>query len=381
MSKTRIVFISLFTLATLFTAIFSCFLIDNAQNQFPPVTQLNYNFHADKPPLTVNEMLKLIDEAALKDVSFCAQAQPVSVKEELIVPVLTNESYFSYYYKDRVTGNGITQDMITQKSKYAVISSALARKLFFHSDAIGNKIVINNDRYTVCGIYQQSERFINQVSSDNLERVYLPYTSSADYGGYNVDMISYGNKTFSAPLIEQMNLLSYYATNFSEKGRVITDFLHVLFLLLYAGICIVMLTIWRRGCSKLFLKIRDGLQSQYLLSFFKAKPHIPILLFLMGLGIPVLLTVVFISGNFSIYVIPKYIPNDNIFDVSYYINALIKSAQTFNSASLSGDTELIHLYSNTFHILLVLMFLFMIELIAFLTTAIRKLNKTAFLNT
>lgn len=378
MSRTKIVFFSFFTLITVFTAMLSIFLIDNAQKLLPPATQLNYNFQSDAPPLTIDQMLKLIDEASLNEVSFCAQMKPAHIKEEAVVPVLINEDYFSFY-KNRLIGNGITQDIVAKKSKNAVISSTLARKLFFRSDAVGNTITINNEKYTVCGVYQQSDSLINQISNDNLERIYLPYTSINNFSDYAVDMISYRNATYSAALVEQMDLQAYVSINFSEKSKVITDFFHVLLLMLFAGLCIIMLTVWYRGCSKIILKLKEGLENQYLLQLFRKKPYLPVALFILGLGIPLFLAIIFLSGDFSVYIIPKYIPYDNIFDFSYYLNTFIKNTQISNAVSLSGDTYLINLYSNTFHILLTITLLFLIELATFLTVIARKINRLSFL--
>ena len=64
--------------------------------------------------------------------------------------------------------------------------------------------------------------------------------------------------------------------------------------------------------------------------------------------------------------ISKYIPNDNIFDLSNYLNVLVDNAQTLNSQSLTGNPMLVNLFSRTFTASLWLTIIFLISIITVL---------------
>jgi len=335
-----------------------CFYVSgNALRQLPSITQMNYNLKSDALPLTIADIEKLSERISLNQVSFCAELDETNVKEETVTPILTNENYFEIYNQELI-GKGFEKENMENKDKVAVIGSSLALKLFFNTDAVGKTITLDNDNYTICGIINEDENIINSLSSDGKQRVYVPYSSYKEYKNCEVNVIAYDNKSFSAPLIEQMNLTQYHPTNFSEKAKVIENFEHILLLILFIALCAVSLKIWYRLCRKFIADIKDNLNDNYFLKSLRAMPHKYILLIITALGIPVALLTIFSLSDFSIFIISKYIPYDNIFDVSYYISTIIENSNIINNLALTGDTFLINLYSSSFVSLVWLLVIF-----------------------
>ena len=96
----------------------------------------------------------------------------------------------------------------------------------------------------------------------------------------------------------------------------------------------------------------------------KSLKNIPlkyVALVLVFAGIPAVLLIVFNICDFSIFIPSKYIPNDNIFDLSNYLNVLVDNAQTLNSQSLTGNPMLVNLFSRTFTASLWLTIIFLIS--------------------
>lgn len=347
MSKKRILFVLLITALTL--ALFcTCFYISgNALEKLPSITQMNYNLKSDSLPLTIKDIESLSARISLNKVSFCAELDETNVKEETVTPVLTNEFYFELYGQ-KLSGDSITKENIENKEKVAVISSSVALKLFFNTDAVGKTIKLDDENYTICGVIQESENILNSLSGDGKQRIYIPYTCYSGYENCDVYTISYDNFASSAPLIEQMKLSQYHATNFSDKAKVIEDFEHILFFILFVALCFVSIKLWCKISKKLIADIKENLNDNYLFKSFKSIPHKYALLIITVLGIPTVLFVIFLLSDFSIFIISKYIPYDNIFDVSYYLNIIIENANMTNSLALTGDTFLINLYTNSF---------------------------------
>lgn len=374
MTKKKILSVALISVLTIFVFCLCFYFSGNALNQLPSITQMNYNLKSDEKPLTVKDMNNLSDRISFNQVSFCVELDETNVKEETVTPVLTNEFYFEIYGQ-KLNGNSITEENIKNENKVAVISSSLALKLFFNTDAVGKTITLNDEVYTICGVIQESENIINSLSSDGKQRIYIPYTCYSGYENCDVYTISYDNSASSAPLIEQMKLSQYHSTNFSEKANVIRNFENIIFLILFIALCFLALRLWYRICKKLIKDIKENLSENYILNSLKSIPIKYVLLAITAFGIPVVLLIIFFLSDFSIFIISKYIPYDNIFDVSYYLNSIIENLNMANNLALTGDTFLINLYSNSFSLLIWHVIIFVIIFIAVLSVIWKALSK------
>ena len=371
MTKKKILSVALISVLTVFVFCLCFYFSGNVLNQLPSITQMNYNLKSDEKPLTVKDMNNLSDRISFNQVSFCVE---LDVKEETVTPVLTNELYFEIYGQN-LNGNSIAEENIKNENKVAVISSSLALKLFFNTDAVGKTITLNDEVYTICGVIQESENIINSLSSDGKQRIYIPYTCYSGYENCDVYTISYDNSASSAPLIEQMKLSQYHSTNFSEKANVIRNFENIIFLILFIALCFLALRLWYRICKKLIKDIKENLSENYILNSLKSIPIKYVLLAITAFGIPVVLLIIFFLSDFSIFIISKYIPYDNIFDVSYYLNTIIENSNMANNLALTGDTFLINLYSNSFSLLIWHVIIFAIIFIAVLSVIWKALSK------
>lgn len=374
MKKKRIFSAVLVTVLTICVFCLCFYVSGNALRQLPSITQMNYNLKSDALPLTIADIEKLSERISFDGVSFCAELEETSVKAETVLPVLTNESYFEIY-NHKLIGKGFTKENMENKDKVAVIESSLALKLFFNTNAVGKTITLNDEVYTICGIINEDENIINSLSSDGKQRVYVPYSGYKEYKNCEVNIIAYDNKSFSAPLIEQMNLTQYHPTNFSEKAKVIKNFEHIIFLILFIALCFLALRLWYRICKKLIKDIKENLSENYILNSLKSIPIKYVLLAITAFGIPVVLLIIFFLSDFSIFIISKYIPYDNIFDVSYYLNTIIENSNMANNLALTGDTFLINLYSNSFSLLIWHVIIFAIIFIVVLSVIWKALSK------
>lgn len=374
MTKKKILSVALISVLTVFVFCLCFYFSGNALNQLPSITQMNYNLKSDEKTLTVKDMNNLSDRISFNQVSFCVELDETNVKEETVTPVLTNEFYFEIYGQ-KLNGNSITEENIKNENKVAVISSSLALKLFFNTDAVGKTITLNDEVYTICGVIQESKNIINSLSSDGKQRICIPYTCYSGYENCDVYTISYDNSASSAPLIEQMKLSQYHSTNFSEKANVIRNFENIIFLILFIALCFLALRLWYRICKKLIKDIKENLSENYILNSLKSIPIKYVLLAITAFGIPVVLLIIFFLSDFSIFIISKYIPYDNIFDVSYYLNTIIENSNMANNLALTGDTFLINLYSNSFSLLIWHVIIFAIIFIAVLSVIWKALSK------
>lgn len=341
------------------------YLSTNVTGQLPNTTLQNYNLNSDKEPLKIADMEELFERISDNGVGFCIELEDVKIKGETVSVVLVNENYLNVMNicKEEIsTGN------------VAIISNKLALKLFFNTKAENKELMLNGKNYKTTAVYNESSGIINDISKDGKERIYIPYTCVKNCRNLYVDSIAYSNDSSSAPLIEQMDLSQYHSVDFSEKSKVIHTFEHLMYLIMYIGIFLISLKLWRLLCKKYFNEIKDHLKESYFLKSIHLIPGKYILLIIIGIGIPLILLNIFVFSDFSIYIVSKYIPNDNIFDVSYYINSIIENSNLLNSIALTGNNYLSVLYSKTFDILISIFILFVISHFIIIYRILNKLK-------
>lgn len=319
------------------------YLTSNLTGQLPNATLLNYNLKSDIESLKIADMEMIFNRISNNGVGFCCELEEVKINEETVRVVLVDENFLDVMNicKDKISTGNI-----------AIISNNLALKLFFNTRAENDELELYDKTFKIEYVYNESSGFINDISKDGKERIYIPYTYVENYRNLYVDSIAYSNDSPSAPLIEQMDLSQYHSVDFSEKSKVIHTFEHMLYLILYTGFCIIALRIWYLLFRRYFSEIKNNLKVNYFLKSINSIPQKYVLIILVGIGIPVILLVIFACSDFSVYIASKYIPNDNIFDVSHYLNAIIENANLSNSIALTGNNYISVLYSNTFKIII-----------------------------
>ncbi len=329
--------------------LFSCLYIASSTcNKFTSVTQANYNYSSHIPPLRVSSLERFGVRISHNFVSFCCEGEETQIKEHTIVPVLTNHSFFNLS-NIKLSGDGITQVHIENKNKVAVISKDLAVKLFFTTECIGRKLTLNNADYIVNGVYYPENKSpLNILSRDSSERVYIPYTCDENYTQREIQTLIYDNNSRSTPLIGQICVSQYHLTNLYEKERVIESLVHLILLFIFLITSGVVLYLRSALLKRLTGEIRRNLSTHYFTKSLISIPHKYLLYLLAGVIIPVLIILVFIKADFSIYIVSKYIPQDYLFDISSYIKSIADNAMHTNSLSLTGNTYLPVLYSKTF---------------------------------
>lgn len=353
---------------------------NNATSKFPNITQVNYNLQSDDSPITIGNFEKLSERMSLDYVNFTYEAQEISVKDTTITPVYTTHNLFDLYGIE-YDGKIFSEDDIIRVEKKIAISDTLALQLYFTTDVIGQKIEIYDEIFTVCAVYNDSENLIDKSSKDGKERVFIPYTCANTTTHLPIHTLVYDNSSFSAPLIEQMNLPQYHFTNLSEKHKVIDTFKHIANFALFIPLCVISLLIWFYLCKRFLESIKENLSVNYFFNSLLSVPFKYFLLIVVGLGIPAVLLFIFYKADFSIYIVSKYIPYDNLFDIEHYINCIIDNSHYMNSISLVGDTYLLNLYENTLNIVVWLTAIFtvsccilLINLITFAKLIKNKLN-------
>lgn len=88
---------------------------------------------------------------------------------------MTEPSFFDFYKYKFLAGRPFSQDEFEAKDRVAVISHKIADRLFKSAEAaIGEKISINQTKYTITGVFREG----SALGADSYGEVFIPYNYS-----------------------------------------------------------------------------------------------------------------------------------------------------------------------------------------------------------
>ncbi len=216
-----------------------------------------------------------------------------------------------------------------------VISSSLARQLYFTEDAVGLILKLNGREYRICGVYQENRNLAARLSA-GAERIYFPYDSTDN--ALRFSHILYENHT-GKPL-ESILQQSFYqrlqgAVGFQlrEEGEFLTQFYQLIPLLLWVA-CILL------GCRILLRLGRDTFErvrhrySQGYGGYVLKKSALPVGGFLAAVG----LLLAAVTGTYAVlglhWEFPlRFLPQEQIFDFSGYGEKILALFKTYHLIS------------------------------------------------
>lgn len=240
----------------------------------------------------------------------------------------TDSGYGKCCGLDLADGAYFQVDPAGEFSQTVVISDQLARKLFYRVEAAGEVLQIDGKNYKICGVYRKDTSLPARLSEDRFERIYLPYPAypKLEDGSSPVSFFydrEAGEAHFPEKAVGELEealeteLPVMQTVDLKECGELIwqTFRLAVFFagLLLEIGL---FTKVWNRIFSKKqqFYGEKAGLLSVGYLA-----------------GLLVLMAVIGMLILFPLVIPSQYLPRENIFQISWYLDALAKSRQSENS--------------------------------------------------
>ncbi len=299
--------------------------------------------------ITFQTYEKISDDAYKKKLAVCREFDAVAADRlEEVKPVLINERFFEVH-GIYVGGSAITADHIENKIPAIVISDRAADRMSLDGNMIGQTVSLFGRDFTVVGIYQKSGGILDELSSDIYERVYIPYTTVEGYEELSIDTFSASEGSLSEEALTMLGLTesdpSFYLKNDLKSKHDITENLWQLFLsvisLVIAVVCLVHLVrLSRDTAKKLRTEYEDKSVKEIILGN-KGYLLVRLLCAILLIGIPVTMILFF---PLKIVIEQKYVPYDNIFDISHYFEVLKTQIRLNNTHLAVGDLS----YQNLF---------------------------------
>lgn len=277
-----------------------------------------------------------------------------SVKEREIKITLIDDRYSSTYKKNMIAGSFPDLDDIEGGKRYIVISDSLSNKLFKSIDTIGNELHIFGEKYIVIGIYANNNSLLWRMFGDGFDRAFIPYLSIKGGIEKPIDVLAIKRKQEQS-LYDIENLLkSQFQDNLS--GYKLLNYTNTYNMLnRYDGLVIFLIGIFAikytlnfiiRYLIKFIKKIKE--QDDYYCSSGNLGAKVKKItlgiftIILCGLGIAYMISFM----KFKFYMPDSYIPDDNIFDLNFYLEQFLLGIKEKNIVSNIKYSYLEYLYQN-----------------------------------
>ncbi len=280
-------------------------------------------------------------------VSYSSRADTYLKSGSYYIPVqamLTDSSYIKFFDAKITRGAYFSEDAYKSGRNVAVISESMAARLFTSLNAIGNEVELFNEKYTIVGLYREKDSLIALPGLDGADRVYVPFTSHAASGTLSIDTLyisdsylkdekfreHYVNKDLKSWL--GLDTRMYKITDYYNATVMLTQFEDI-FIFFIAIWCICILG----GFVAVYISknteyIKSCIKEKYPGEFLKAKK-----LYVFGLLPGLMLLIASMVGIFlvtrpHIYIPAEFIPQENIFDLSFYAGRIKSAIIASNSA-------------------------------------------------
>lgn len=300
--------------------------------------------------------------------------------------VMSGENLDNFSGLNILRGDFFSSDQYENGNKVAVISETLAQKLFTTHNIIGNEINMFGSKYKIIGLYQNKNSLLSLLTSDGIERVYIPFESFSsnnmqttvntvfikDQGLQDEPFKEYKLESILREQID-INTDSYKINDFYNSSIYTSQPLSAfIFLVGILNICILikyLIKYLKFGLSW----FKNQLNSKYFLEVLTKWKLSILLYFLLSAMLIVFIGAVFWIVRFKGGIPYEYIPADNIFDLGFYANKVKEAIYNANSNIGYVPTQHEILFRNNLVCTYVLMVFLIINFIAVMSTI--KLDK------
>lgn len=279
-------------------------------------------------------------------ISFMSEAYSTLAVEGTALHVkvdLTDEAYFSYSGLKITQGAYFGADALKYGRNVAVISEKMAEQLFMSLNAVGNEIRLFDESYVIVGLYRKSETLTSFIGSDGYERIYVPFTSHKDMENLPINTVFIQDKslikekfkqnTIGNILIEEIGIdvSAYRIIDYYRSETMVSQWLELFLFIVAIWIGIMLLKAVGMVMQKIIPLTRNYLKENYFFEFIRKK-----YLFLISFAGAILLllggaVVIFMYARPHIFIPEKYIPQDNIFDMGFYLDRIKDAVYSANA--------------------------------------------------
>ena len=299
--------------------------------------------------------------------------------------VLSGEELDNFINIHMVKGAFLNSDQNRLGSKVAVISETLVQKLFLTDYVLGNEIYILGMKYKIVGIFKDDSSIFSLLSSDGVERVYIPFESMPNYTQLAINTVYVKDSRlqqnpFSIESLDDIlkklnvNIDLYKVSGYSKSSVFISQPFSVF--ILFIGILIILsiLRYFLKFIKLVFCHFNALLKDRYFLEMLAvSKLKILFIVFVSAL-FPLSIGIIYNTIKFNGFIPYEFIPGDNVFDFGFYLIIIKQAINNANNFAGYIPTKL-ELLFKVYILTTYILFLFLVIIFVFINNAI-KLQKS-----
>lgn len=338
----------------LIAVIINAYKIDNTlKNNVGTKLQYSINSLNDKS-INYEELLnaqKTLDYIELTGISYSKKTISNDTFSKRVQTVLIDGNFFKFEKINLLKGNKFTKEDVGSGNKLVIISDTLSVKLFKSIDTIGYSVKINGDIYKIAGIYEKDKTFINRISDDPKEKIYMPYSSVNKPLSKSVQVFDVHSSKLRENQIghELKKVVKDKLVNYNtlEKSNYIKFSFQSIRIALFLIACILVFIIAMYLVNVIketvtFFKTR--LRNGYIKEIIKNnKLQILIRVLKVSCSIAACILLIYFF-SFNVVTVDKFVPNgSNIFNITFYKKIIISYFQSFNKTGIYKSFEYTYL--------------------------------------
>lgn len=275
--------------------------------------------------------------------------QPVKTKI-----ALTDENYFDLYPFEMIKGGKLDFLTVKSGSKVAIVSDVLANSLFKSINVIGSTLNVGNSKYRIVGVYKENKSLLYSAAEDGYERIYIPYTAYSDQNKKDKSFIDimatretkkYDEKAINDKLSKVLSdkLPLYKSVNYTVSKQIVLQNIKILYFIIGVIVIIFLIRIIVKVTYESKLLLKEKMKGSYLKEALIKNKNEFLILGGKILACILVIVLVFSLVKFNLVIPDKYLPSENIFDISFYKKAIISNIQ-LNNANENGVSNVYNRY-------------------------------------
>ena len=254
--------------------------------------------------------------------------------------ILTDENHCTVYKKEFIKGGTFDNYSKVQGEKSAIISDKMSLELFKSNEAIGNKINILGQTYMVIGIYKTDDSFIGNISGDGVEQIIVPYTS---YGqgeellinkmAVNGEEVNKSDFKYSIRKVVGKTLDNYKVVDYKVGKSTVIEIKYLVFFIIGCILIVIIIKLLIKVIKTEYHRLLRHKDKYYFMEIIKKEKKSLIITVVISIALIIGIVLIFNGISFDLVAPEGYIPDDNIFDITFYKDTFINNIQLINSDS------------------------------------------------
>ena len=258
--------------------------------------------------------------------------------ENQVKVILTDENHCSIYKNEFVSGGNFDNYCTAQGEKSAIISDKLSLELFKSYDIINNKINLLGETYKVVGVYKTDDSFISEISGDGVERVIIPYTSYNESQNLLLDTMSVQSSEvskadfkYNIKKVAGEKINNYKSIDYQKEKATVTEIKSLVFFIIGIILLVLISKLIYKILMREYQRVVAYKDKYYFIDIIKKEKKSLIITAVISLLLIICIIFIFNYICFDLVAPEGYIPEDNIFDITFYKDTYIKNIQLINS--------------------------------------------------